>query len=144
MLGLVATASLGTAGCVARYQNHGYVPTDEDLAEITVGADTRDSVTEAVGPPVSTGLLDDGSFYYVQSQFRYYGALAPKLVSRQVLAISFDSRGVVSNIERFSLEDGRVVPLSRRVTSSGVTDNGFIRQLLGNLGNFDPSSALSN
>ena len=77
-------------------QNHGYVPTDEDLAEITVGADTRDSVTEAVGPPVSTGLLDDGSFYYVQSQFRYYGALAPKLVSRQVLAISFDSRGVVS------------------------------------------------
>ena len=39
MLGLVATASLGTAGCVARYQNPGYVPTDEDLAEITVGAD---------------------------------------------------------------------------------------------------------
>ena len=144
MFGLASVAALGASGCVARYQNHGYVPTDEELQEIVVGVDTRDSVAETIGPPSSTGLLNDSGYYYVQSQFRYYGALAPKLVSRQLLASSFDSKGGVTNIERFGLEDGRVVPLSRRVTSSGVTDNGFIRQLLGNLRNFDPSSALSN
>ncbi|KPQ14077.1 MAG: hypothetical protein HLUCCO18_16175, partial [Rhodobacteraceae bacterium HLUCCO18] len=39
-----------------------------------------------------------------------------------------------SNVERFGLEDGNVVALSRRVTDSNVQGIGFLRQLLGNLG----------
>ena len=43
---------------------------------------------------------------------------------------------MVSNVETFGLERGRVVSLSRRVTDGSVTDISFIGQLLGNLGNF--------
>ncbi|MGR3721070.1 MAG: outer membrane protein assembly factor BamE, partial [Paracoccus sp. (in: a-proteobacteria)] len=57
-------------------------------------------------------------------------------VDREVVAISFAPSGVVSNIERFGQERGRVVVLSRRVTEGSVTEVSFIRQLLGNLGNF--------
>jgi hypothetical protein len=46
----------------------------------------------------------------------------------------------VSNVERFGLADGRVVPLSRRVTETNIQGSGLIRQLLGNLGNFDPGA----
>ncbi|WP_233270370.1 outer membrane protein assembly factor BamE [Chachezhania sediminis] len=144
LLGVASVAALGVAGCTARYENHGYVPTEEDLQEIVVGVDTRESVAETVGPPSSSGVLDDSGYYYVQSQFRYYGAMAPKLVKRQLVAISFDSRGLVQNIERFDLKDGRAIPLTRRVTSSGVENSGFFRQLLGNLRSFDPGSVLSN
>ena len=35
------------------------------------------------------------------------------------------------------------MPLERRVTSSGVEDSTFLRQLLGNLGNFGPSQILN-
>ena len=52
------------------------------------------------------------------------------------MAVSFDANGVVANIERFGLERGRVVTLSRRVTDGSVTEISLIGQLLGNLGNF--------
>ena len=73
---------------------------------------------------------------------RTRGAGATKPVSRTLVAVTFDSRDVVSGIERYSLEDGKVIPLQRRVTSSSVEDKTFIRQLLGSLGNFNPGSLL--
>lgn len=134
---------LAIAGCTTMYRNHGYVPSEEDLAQITVGVDTRDSVTEAVGTPSSGGVLNESGFYYVQSRVRHYAYQRPRVVEREVLAISFDSAGVVKNIERFGLEDGQVVPLARRVTDNSVGGNGFLRQLLTNLGNFSPGELLN-
>jgi outer membrane protein assembly factor BamE (lipoprotein component of BamABCDE complex) len=130
------------SGCVAQFQNHGYVPTDEDLAEVVVGRDNRDTVAEKIGVPTSAGILNDQGYYYVRTRKRTYGPLAPREIDRQVVAISFSSAGVVQNVERFGLEKGKVVPLQRRVTSSPVSNKGFIRQLLGNLGRFNPAAAL--
>lgn len=132
------------AGCIAQYRDHGYMPNDQDLDNINVGRDTRETVTETVGTPGVSGVLNNDGFYYVASRMRHYGATAPKEVSREVLAISFDSRGVVRNIERFGLEEGRVIALNRRVTDNGETDRTFIRQLLGNLGNIGPGAILDN
>ena len=58
-----------------------------------------------------------------------------------MLAVSFDNRGVVRNIERFGLEDGRVVTLQRRVTETGVVDRVLVRQLLRNLGRIGSGSS---
>ena len=55
-------------------------------------------------------------------------------------ARALDQRGVVRNIEKFGLEDGYVIVLDRRVTDSSVQDKGFLRQLLGNIGQFSPSN----
>lgn len=135
----MALAGLVILGaCTASYRNHGYAPSDEELAAIVVGVDTRDSVAESVGAPTSVGVLESGGYYYVSSRVRYFGASAPKEVERKLVAISFDRAGVVRNIETFALEDGRVIPLSRRVTDTGITDKGFFRQLLGNIGNIAP------
>jgi hypothetical protein len=41
---------------------------------------------------------------------------------------------VISNIERFGLEKGNAVPLTRRVTDTAVSNKTFLRQLLGNIG----------
>nr|WP_246044054.1 outer membrane protein assembly factor BamE [Ruegeria sediminis] len=128
------------AGCTAIYKNHGYVPSPHELAELKVGVDTRDSVIEAVGAPSSSGVLKDSGYYYVASRFRHYGAKEPEVVSRELVAISFDQRGVVRNIERYGLEHGIVVPLERRVTSSSVENKTFIRQLIGNIGTFNPNT----
>lgn len=139
---LGATVGMLTA-CTSVYRNHGYVPSQEDLAEVKVGVDTRDSVIQAVGAPSSGGVLEESGYYYVSTRMRHYGPRKPEVVSRQLVAISFDQRGVVRNIERFSLADGRVIPLERRVTDSSIEDKTFLRQLLGNLGNFNPGSVLN-
>jgi len=138
-----AVAALIVAiGCTPIIRNHGYVPPPEDLALIAVGVDTRESVTASVGPPTSGGVLDDSGFYYVSSKFRHFGALAPQETQREVLAISFDTSGTVSNIERFGLKDGNVVVLSRRVTDNSVRDSTFIRQLLSSFGQINAGDFL--
>jgi outer membrane protein assembly factor BamE (lipoprotein component of BamABCDE complex) len=139
---LTGVLMLALSGCVAQYRNHGYVPPAEELAKIKLGVDTRDSVVEAIGAPTSSGVLNDSGYYYISTRVRNYGLRAPQIVDRQLVAINFDSRGVVRNIERYGLEDGRAVPLDRRVTDSGLSNNGFLRQLVGNLGNFNPGTFL--
>ncbi len=132
------------AACAPIVTRHGYVPSEEDLQQIIVGVDTRDSVASAVGRPSAAGILDDGGWYYVESRFETVGWGKPREVDRQVVAISFDGKGVVTNIERFGLERGRVVVLSRRVTDSNVKGIGFLQQLMGNVGRLTAEQLVGN
>ena len=140
---LALCAALAASGCTAIYRNHGYVPTEDDLALVEVGTSTRQDVATAVGRPSSSGLLEGSCWYYVGSRWKHYGARAPEEIDRQVVAISFDEGGTVSNVERFGLADGEVVALSRRVTESNVKGIGLIRQLLGNFGRVNASQILN-
>lgn len=133
---IAALVLLALAACTPIVRNHGYMPIDEDLSLITVGVDTRETVAQSIGAPSAGGVIEGGSFYYVRSRWETLAWRAPQEVDRQVLAITFDDAGVVENIERFTLADGRVVTLSRRVTETSIRNISFIRQLLGNLGRF--------
>jgi outer membrane protein assembly factor BamE (lipoprotein component of BamABCDE complex) len=88
-------------------------------------------------------VLTDTDYYYVSQQVRQFGFMAPQVLDRQVVAVSFDGAGVVRNIERFTLEDGRIVPLTQRVTDNTVQNTTFLRQLMGNLGRFDADTFLN-
>ncbi len=126
--------TLAIAACVPIFTNHGYVPTDEDLSVIKVGVDDRDSVGVTIGRPTIEGLLGDDAWYYVQSRYRTVGAAEPVEITREVLAISFSPDGKVENIERFGLDHGRIVPISRRVTTTNIRGKGIIAQIFGNIG----------
>lgn len=132
------------AGCSAVYRNHGYVPADTELALIEVGVDTRETVAATVGRPSTAGLLNDLGWYYVQSRWKHSGALPPREEDRQIVAISFTETGVVENIERFGIEQGRLVALSRRVTDSNIKGMSILRQLFGSLGRLRADQLLKN
>lgn len=125
---------IALAGCTARYRTHGYVPSEDELQQIVPGVDTRATVEDLVGVPSTSGTLNESGFYYIESDVRHFAWKQPEVVDREVLAITFDSTGVVENIERFGLEDGQVVPIARRITRSGDGDISFIRKLFGNIG----------
>ena len=61
---------------------------------------------------------------------------------RQVVAVTFSGNDIVQNVERFGLEQGRVVVLTRRVTTSNTRGVGFLRQLFSNFGNFNAGDFL--
>ncbi|ARE38888.1 Outer membrane lipoprotein OmlA [Rhodovulum sp. P5] len=132
------------SACTPIIRNHGYAPTEADLEEIVVGVDTRDTVADVVGSPTVSGVMRDNAWYYVESRWRTIGYRAPEITDRQVVAISFDRNGTVANIERFGLEDGRVIALNRRVTESNIQGISFLRQLLGNIGQVTPEQFTAN
>ena len=137
VLRILAVCGLAVlAACASTYQNHGYVPPETDLEKLVVGVDTRATVDDLIGPPSVSGLVGDGDYYYVRSRRRSYMMLRPKVVEREVVAISFNDDDTIANIERFGLEAGKTVPISRRVTDSSVVDNGFLRQIINNIGVF--------
>lgn len=133
---LFLAALLGLAACSPVYRNHGFIPAPEDLEQVVVGQTTVDELGGLIGRPSAQGLLTGSAWYYVGSRWRFSGPAEPREIDRQVVAVSFAPDGAVSNVERFGLERGRVVTLSRRVTEGSVTEISLIGQLLGSLGNF--------
>ncbi len=124
---------VGLAACSATYTNHGYVPPPDILQQINIG-DSREAVTEIAGAPGSAGVIRDEAWFYTQYRVRNFTYNPPQVIERDIVAVSFSESGRVTNIERFGLEDGQIVQLSRRVTESSVRDVGFLRQILSNFG----------
>ncbi len=137
--GLMAALLFVLAGCAAIIVSHGYAPTEAELKAIKVGVDDKASVEQAIGRPGATGVIGDDIWYYMSSKVRNYTYKAPKVIDRQLVAIRFDKNGRVANIERFTLKDGRVIALNRRVTDTGIKGVSFIGQMLGNIGNVNLS-----
>ena len=134
--------ALSVSGCTAIYRDHGYLPAEGDLEQVVVGVDNRSTVQEVLGSPIGSGVLDDGAIFYLSTKVKHYAFYEPKVVEREMLVVSFDTDDQVENIEKFGLEDGRVITLSRRVTTGPVKGPKFLKQILGNLGNFNPAGLL--
>ena len=66
-----------------------------------------------------------------------------EVVNREVVVVSFNAGGQVSNVERYGLEDGRVVALSRRVTETNLGRLTIVEQFLRSLGRIDPSELIN-
>ena len=139
----LALSVAALTACAPVYRNHGYVPPPEDLQALAIGSDTRETVETRIGRPTTSGVEREDAWYYVQSRRRTYGPRAPETIERQLVAISFAENGTLSNVERFGLERGRVVPLSRRVTTTSLREFGLIQQLLRNFGRIDVGEAIA-
>ena len=141
---LATLVALSVSGCTAQYRDHGYLPDEVDLEQVVVGVDNRTTVQEVLGSPLGSGVMEDGAMFYISTRVKHYAFYEPKVVEREMLVVSFDAEDQVENIEKFGLEDGRVVTLSRRVTTGPVKGPKFLKQILGNLGNFNPAGLLGS
>ena len=140
---VAGTALMALAACATLEEGHGYVPDDALLKEVTVGVDTKSTAARILGRPGTTGIVDARGWYYVRSEYERFLWRAPVEVDREVVAVTFDEAEIVTNVERFGLEDGQVVALSRRVTDANTEGVGFLRQLFSNLGNVDAGDFFS-
>lgn len=136
LTGLTIVLCLGgaVAGCAPVIRNHGYVPQDVELTEILVGQDTRGSVRRKIGRPGSTGIFTDDGWYYVQTQVEHYTYHDPEVIDRRVVAIRFDEQDVVAAVNRYGLDDGRVIDLETRTTPTYGRQLTILEQAFGNIG----------
>ena len=131
---LAAMVAGGLSGCAAEGKNHGYAPDDELLAEITAGTDTRGSVRRKIGRPSTTGVFTETGWYYVATTVEHYLYYEPKVSGRRVVAVQFGENDVVTEVNVYGLDDGRIVDLQTRTTPTHGRELTVLQQLFGNLG----------
>jgi outer membrane protein assembly factor BamE (lipoprotein component of BamABCDE complex) len=137
---LVLIAAL--AGCAPTYTQHGFAPQLAELGTIEAGVDTRGSVLRKLGRPSTTGSFDADAWYYVASTMERFAFYAPKVVDRTVVAVSFDEAGMVTAVNRYGLEDGRIIDLVTRTTPTYGRELTVVQQLFGNIGAGNPGELL--
>ena len=114
LVSVTALVLAGVAACAPIRDVRGYVPDDEKVASVRVGADTRDSVQEKLGTPSSTATFGDPTWYYISTEQERYAFFKPDVTKRQILAIQFAEDGKVNDIRKYGIADGQVIALVDR------------------------------
>ena len=135
-------AILTISACAGQYRNHGYMPPQEQIGALIVGVDTRQGILNAVGAPTTSGVDVENAIYYVRSRVHHRGYAKPDEINREVLVLSFGENQVLSNVERFGIEKGRLLVLEHRVTKLPWKERGILQKILASIGGFNAASVL--
>jgi outer membrane protein assembly factor BamE (lipoprotein component of BamABCDE complex) len=130
---VIASAAVVSA-CNPTLRSHGFRYPDGELPELAVGEDTQASVLATLGNPSTRGMFEDDTWYYISATREYLAYLRPDTRERRVVKLSFDDSGVLSGMEEYGLEDGRVIALVDRETPTRGRELTLLEQLLGNVG----------
>lgn len=138
---LLGAALCGCDG--ARYLNYapqvrGNRVEADKLAELVVGTSTRGDVQALLGSPTTKAVFDDSTWLYLSEVTRPRIAATLRVLEQQVVAITFDAKGVVTEIQRKTDEDAIQVGMASGATKSPGTEATFMQQLFGNIGRFGP------
>ena len=143
LFGVIILAGAVSA-CAPVMENHGYAPDAELVAEIKAGQDTRGSVRRKIGRPGTNGVFDDSGWYYVSSLVKHYTYHAPEVVDRRVVAVEFDESDVVSAVNTYGMESGKIIDLETRTTPTHGRKLTILQQVLGNIGRITGDDLLNN
>ncbi|MGE3714708.1 MAG: outer membrane protein assembly factor BamE, partial [Alphaproteobacteria bacterium] len=130
-------ALLAVAGCSPKIENRGYVRDGTISEMIVAGRDSKDDVITVLGSPSSHSTFGPETWYYITTRKETTAFLAPEVVEQDVVRITFDDMGMVSNVEGYNLSNSQDIDVSSRETPTEGHELSFIEQLMGNIGRFN-------
>lgn len=126
------------AACETQEEQTGYIVDEYSIGEIRPGVTDRDSVATLLGTPSAGATFGDNkTWYYVSRRSEQLAFLDPDIKDQQVLAVRFNDFGVVEEVKRYKLEDGKEIEPVDRVTPTRGRELTVLEQLFGNLGRFN-------
>lgn len=140
LLLLVTLLSLGLMqACAPTKITRGHHLEPADIERINVGVTTQQQVVQLLGSPSSIATFKGHSdtWYYISKKTEQITELDESTVEQQVVAITFDPEGRVTEVKDFGLDDARSISYASRTTPTQGSKLTFMEQLIqGLLGNF--------
>jgi outer membrane protein assembly factor BamE (lipoprotein component of BamABCDE complex) len=133
---LMAVLALSLTACISRVETTGNLPDPGLINEIKPGEVNRDDVRELLGSPSAVTTFGEERWYYISQRTETVAFLEPEVKERHVLIVKFDKKGMVTGVDKKSLEDGRDVEIVDRETPTTGSDFSVLQQLFGNIGRF--------
>ncbi len=133
-IALLLALALPLTGCVKDVEQRGNFLKPEMLAQLAPGEQTRVDVQNLLGTPSTTAVFDGDTWYYISAHTTQYAFYPNHEFDRTIYAVSFDERGILKDVRKLDLEDGRNVAVAARETPTKGREYSFLEQLVGNLG----------
>jgi outer membrane protein assembly factor BamE (lipoprotein component of BamABCDE complex) len=111
----------------------------ESLKELVPGTSTKEDVSAVIGSPTARDAFDDNTWLYISELTRERIGRTLGELKQDVVVISFDDKGVMTNVHQLDKADALPVTVIARTTPSPGTEASFMQQLLGNIGRFNPA-----
>jgi outer membrane protein assembly factor BamE (lipoprotein component of BamABCDE complex) len=130
-----AVLAVALAGCTSSTslmtkRTQGYEIPDSALQQIRAGQ-SQQLVTLVLGSPMSTNTFgDQTAWYYVETKVNQTSFGFTRVEERTVLAVYFDRNQKVVDRAVYTLEDGKVITVESRRTTSFGEDATFIDSIL--------------
>jgi outer membrane protein assembly factor BamE (lipoprotein component of BamABCDE complex) len=139
-MGLLTVMAAALSGCFfATIDSQGYVPDEGTLERVKPGAQTREDIAQMLGTPSSVLPFSDDTWIYISRKVSTVAFLDPRVLEQNVVVVQFDQGGIVQDVRRYTLEDGKPIdPVTRKTPSPGK-ELTFLDQLIGNIGRFNPT-----
>lgn len=122
------------AACAPVVANRGNILETEKLAEIKVGASTREDVATCLGSPTQVGTFDENVWYYFGRNTEQYSFFDPETVKQKTVEVRFNDEGIVvamNEIDPTATQE--ITPIDRQTPTYGHKTT-IMEQLVGNLG----------
>ena len=122
------------SGCENITDLAGHLPSQEEVATLDIGKDTKQSVFEKIGSPAIEQTIDRNAWYYVASIRQNYAYYPTKIIDRKVMEVRFDAQNVLQGVRTFGIEKGKIVRLDPDQTPSPVSPPNILVRLFRNIG----------
>jgi outer membrane protein assembly factor BamE (lipoprotein component of BamABCDE complex) len=133
-LAAVALA-LAAAACAPTKDRHGFIAEGGAATpKIEAGVDTKTTVEARLGTPSTRGVFEAETWYYISSTQARLAYFKPKTVEREVVAIKFGENDVVSQVDVYGVDKGKVIAYNDDKTPTRGRELGFVEQLFGTIG----------
>ncbi len=119
----------------------GIAVTQHDLNELTPGISSQADAQALLGPPTFQEQFDANNWIYVSQITKMRIANTEGVRVQHVVVLSFDNNGMLKNVSQEDLKDGVEVAMDQTQTPVPGGHAGFIQQLIGGVGSYNPLGA---
>lgn len=125
------------AGCAGEVNTHGDIIQDERLSRIVPHQHSQRDVLAILGSPSTLSVLDGEAWYYIGDRRESLAFFKPDLLERETVIVSFDEAGVVTSVEKATVDEEHKIEVVERETPTHGSDLTMVEQFLGNIGRFN-------
>ncbi len=116
----------------------GIAVTQNDLNQLTPGVSSQADAQALLGPPTTQEVFNNNNWIYVSQVTRMRIAQTEGVDTQHVVVLSFDNNGVLQKISQKTLDNAVQVAMDPRETPAPGGTAGFLQQLIGGVGKFNP------
>lgn len=140
-------ALLSLPGCAifsATPHYRGVAITNEELQQLTPGVSQQADVQALLGPPTFVEPFNQNNWVYVSQITHMRIGQTEGIKKQDVVVVTFNQAGAYQSYRQETLKDSMAVEMDDKVTPTPGGGTGFLKQLIGGVGSYNPLGAASD